>query len=260
MTTVPNSQRQNGFSLLELLVAMAFFLTVCGAMFRLLNADQQRYQTDSQVLSSFQQARLGLDEIVRDVSDAGYPPLNHFSATAPANIYAFSPIAWSPSYPNTSCVIGACASPTGFDVILEGADYSTGTVQWTRYQLVGTTLYRGVVNKVVGADPAASFGGAMVPYVYNVVNNASGAEIATYRLSYPAMFPGGNPQPIFQYYCDNLPGPPALCQYTGSNDSPANVREIEVTLIVQTEQVDAQTHAPRLVELNGNGQRVNPNQ
>lgn len=269
------SGRQKGFTLIEIMVAMSIFVVICGAMFGLMSQSQKRFKTESQVLDSFQQARLGLDEAVRDANDAGFPPQNQFS-TLPAGLTdAITPVAWSPNYGVTPCLIGTagggtCTTPGDFDVIFEEqtnntVDLAAPVVQWVRYTLQGTTLWRGAVNKVVGANPAAQVSIAaanMYPYVTNVMNNATNAQIAAFRAAYPSMFPGGNPQPIFQYYCPNPAAAPALvlCQNAGANNFPANVVDVEVTLIVQATQSDAQTRAPRLVELNGRGHRVNPNQ
>src|SRR5258708_2695434 len=85
---------QRGFTLIELLTALGIFLLVCGAAFTLLGSSQKHYQTESQVLSSFQEARLGLDQIVRDVDDAGYPP-PAFAGTDPTK-FASTPFAWIP--------------------------------------------------------------------------------------------------------------------------------------------------------------------
>ncbi|HUE54403.1 MAG TPA: prepilin-type N-terminal cleavage/methylation domain-containing protein, partial [Candidatus Udaeobacter sp.] len=74
MNRVGCKARQAGFTLVELLTALAIFLIICGAAFTLLASSQQRYRTEAQVLTSFQEARLGLDQIVRDVNDAGFPP------------------------------------------------------------------------------------------------------------------------------------------------------------------------------------------
>src|SRR5438132_3028170 len=112
--------RQEGFTLIELLVALGIFLLITGAAFTLLGSSQQRYRTESQVLNSFQEARLGLDQIVRDVNDAGYPPRS-FNA-GDTTQFAYSPFAWSPNYPNSPpCQIGAggCATPGDFDLIIE---------------------------------------------------------------------------------------------------------------------------------------------
>jgi prepilin-type N-terminal cleavage/methylation domain-containing protein len=267
---------QSGFTLIELMVSVGIFLLICGAVFELMGTTQNRFKTESQVLGSFEEARLGLDQIVRDVNDAGYPPQNHFSATVPVINFAGSPIAWSPQYlptPSTPCQIGTagggtCVTPGDFDIIIEtipNPDDPACTpncpVQWIRYQLQGTTLFRGTTPKVandpVGATSPAS--GVMLPYVLNVVNNAPPAQIAQFQAAYPAMFPGGNPQPLFQFTCDS-PAGPVLCQNAAGNNSPANVRAVDITLIVMTPNTDAQTNQIHLVELNGRGHRVNPNQ
>lgn len=263
MKTAPR-KKQQGFTLLELMLSAAVFLLVAGAAFTLLGTTQKRYQTDSQVLSSFQEGRLGLDQIVRDIDDSGYPPQNHFSVLPAANLYAVSPFAWSPSYPASPCTIGVgCTSPSGFDLIVETKYDNTG-VQWIRYQLPAgtTTLLRGVTPKVVGADPvtATNAAGVMLPYVQNVMNNGTAAQIAAIQAAYPAMFPGGVAVPVFGYTCDTgTGGTPTSCPSAGAFNAPVNIRDVEVTLIVQA-GVDPQTLKLKMVELHGRGRRLNPNQ
>ncbi len=263
MNLAPIRKKQAGFTLIELMVSVSIFVVICGAMFGLLGMTQKRSQTESQVLDAFQEARLGLDQIVRDVSDAGYPPQNHFSVVPPAANYAQSPVAWDPGYAaNAPCVVGTagggtCATPGDFDVVFEEDYDGTGVVRWIRYQLQGTVLWRGVVPK--GVNPTASFAppGVLVPYIQNVMNNATPAQIAQIKALYPAMFPGGNPVPIFNYTFDSILVGAAGCAAAGN--SPCNVRDVQVTLIVQAPQRDAETRALRLVELNGRGHRINPN-
>ena len=73
---------------------------------------------------SFQEARLGIDQIVRDINMSGYPSLGMFSkASFPAS-YAVSPFAWDPGYTNsppTTCQVGLTCNPTpgDFDLIVE---------------------------------------------------------------------------------------------------------------------------------------------
>jgi prepilin-type N-terminal cleavage/methylation domain-containing protein len=257
---------QQGFSLLELLIAATVFLIVSGATFALLGIAQNRYQTDSRILASFQEARLGMDQIVRDVNDSGYPPKNHFSVLPAANLYAATPFAWSSGYPGAPCTIGTtCTSPGDFDLIVE-ADINPQTpdgVEWIRYQLPAgtTTLLRGVAQKALGLDPIAATNAAgMLPYVTNVMNNAPAGQIATVRAAYPTMFPAGQPVPLFAYTCEIGGGTPQSCPAAGGYNTPANILDVEITLIVQATAVDLQTGHPRLVELHGRGRRVNPNQ
>ena len=268
MKTTQKQKRQAGFTIVELMVSVSIFIVISGAIFGLMGTSQKSFRTESQLLSSFQEARLALDQIVRDANDAGYPPVNHFSTLPSPDSYAVTPIAWWPGYiAGNPCTIGtagggSCATPGDFDVVFEG-DFNDGNgLEWIRYQLQGTTLYRGVAAKSTANGPfvATNAGsGVMLPYVTNVMNNASAAQIATFRAGYPGMFPGGIAQPIFQFTCDT-PGGTVLCQNAGANNLPANVRDIEITLIVMSTQPDAQTGKLRLVELNGRGHRKNPNQ
>jgi prepilin-type N-terminal cleavage/methylation domain-containing protein len=260
MTALRQSRVQKGFTLAELLVSTVVFLLLAGSAFSLLNTTSKRHKTDSQILTSFQQARLGLDQISRDINDSGFPPRNHFSGGAtPVTSYAFTPFAWTPGYPGTCTMTGSCTSPNGFDLIVETQFDATG-VQWIRYQLPAgtTTLLRGVTPKTAG-DPgvATAAAGVMLPYIQNVMNNATGTQINAIRAAYPSMFPGANPVPVFTYMCDVPGSSPAAC--TNAN-KPADIRDVEVTLIVQSIDRDMQTQNLRLVELHGRGHRINPNQ
>lgn len=256
---------------MEMMIATVIFLLLCSAAFALLSVAQQRYQTESQVLNSFQEARFGLDEIIRDVNGSGYPPKNSFSfnlGPPPENDYASTPVAWAPGYvSNTPCVIDSgtgviCTTPGDFDLIIERDvdPWRHDGVEWTRYQLQGTLLTRAQTYKVSGGDPDATTSPAFVPYVQNVMNNASPTQIAQFKAIYPQMFPGGNPVPIFSYICPNATPPPATiaCPLAGSYNSPVNITDVEITLIVMAPTQDAQSGLPRLIELHGRGHSLNP--
>ncbi len=260
MNSTLTHKKQSGFTLVEMLVSVLVFILISGTIFQLLTSTQKQGQTDSQMRDTFQEARLGLDQIVRDINDAGYPPANQFSPLPAVSNYAQTPVAWMPGYlTSTACTIGGtCTTPGPYDIIFE-EDYDGTGVKWIRYQLNGTTLWRGVTPKAAGTDPvtATNAAGVMYPYVQNVMNNASSAQITQIRATYPNMFPGGNPVPIFTYTTDANTGT-AGC--VAALNSPCNVRDVQVTLIVQTPQRDTTSRALRLVELNGRGHRMNPNQ
>jgi prepilin-type N-terminal cleavage/methylation domain-containing protein len=258
-------QVERGFTILELMVATAIFLVLCAAMFGLLQVSQQKYSNETQLSGAFQETRLAVDQIVRDFNVAGYPGLSLFSKVpGDSSRYAIGPVAWDPNYPDPAlaCAIGTggggtCQTPGDFDLIVE-TDLGSG-VSWIRYQLIGTTLYRSVVPKTSGADPrlATSTPNVMVPFLTNVMNNST-AQIPQIVAQYPAMFPGGGPQPIFKYTCDTPAGPQLCATAPGSSGVPNNIRDVDITLIVMTRQPDLQTQRLELVELNGRGHRVNP--
>lgn len=270
MTQANRTRRQRGFSLIEMMIAAAIFVLLCGAAFALLSVAQQRYQTESQVLNSFQEARFGLDEMVRDVNGSGFPPAGSFSFTTapePSNFYASTPIAWDPGYQsNLACQIGTagggtCTTPGDFDMIVERDvdPWHHDGVEWTRYQLQGTVLYRAQTYKSTSSEPDPTTAQAFVPYVQNVMNNAPATQIAQLQAAYPNMFPGGKPVPIFQFTCYTPMGPQLCTAPTaGSYNSPVNVTDVEITLIVMAPTVDAQTGQPRLIELQGRGHSLNP--
>ena len=275
MRPAGSGKGQLGFSLIELLVALGIFLLVTGAAFTLLSSSQKRYQTDSQMLTSFQEARLGMDQMVRDINDAGYPPPS-FAGTDPT-IFARFPFGWSPGYTvPTPCTVGiTCITPGDFDLIIETNPnpQDTGShVQWIRYILQVPpavpvpTLMRGVANKQTGYDPAVETAANLAPFVQNVVNNSPDLQIGLFQLSasYPNVFPSSNPVPMFRYICDTpinpLPPPTNCPAAVGADNSPANIRDVDITLIVASPLPDATTGKPRLVQLKGRAHRVNPNQ
>jgi prepilin-type N-terminal cleavage/methylation domain-containing protein len=270
------SKQERGFTLIEMLASLGIFLLVTGAAFTLLTSSQQRYQTESEVLTSFQEARLGVDQMVRDINDAGFPPPT-FATTDPRKV-TLAPFGWSPNYTIPApCQIGTagggtCFTPTDFDIIIETEPSPSdpncpGSVEWIRYQLPqnGTTLMRGVACKQAGAEPGVQTSGVLTPFVQNVVNNSPTLQIGQFQLdaAYPALFPGGVPVPLFQYTCDtpSVPqNPPQPCPLAGADNAPANIRDVAITLIVAAPLPDSTTGQPRLLQLQGRGRRINPNQ
>jgi prepilin-type N-terminal cleavage/methylation domain-containing protein len=265
MKAAVRNPRLAGFTLLELLIATAVFLLICGAMFGLLDLSQKNYGSETQISSSFQEARLAVDQMVSDFNRSGYPSLAMFSEAPSPSTYAYGPVAWSPGYtasPPAACQVGTagggtCTSPGDFDLIVETSAGSG--VNWIRYQLIGTTLFRVAVPKVAGVDPtvATSAPGVMVPFIVNVMNNAPAAQLAELIATYPTMFPGAQPVPIFRYTCDVTTGT-TPCPTAGAADLATNIRDVDVTLIVRTTLRDLQTQKWKLVELNGRGHRSNP--
>ena len=256
-------RRQRGFSLLEIMVVLGVFLIITGMVFELLLQAQQRYRTESEFLEAFQSARLGLDQIVRDVHTTGFPPLNSvpltFLAANPnnANLVA-EPFAWAVNYPAVPCtVLASCNNPGGpaaNDVIFEtdvDPEVADG-VEWVRYQLRGTTLFRGITPKNIAANPAIATLNNLAPYVENVMNATTPAEMAQIQASYPNLFPGNAAVPVFQYAC-GVPAGPCNAIHTARD-----ITEITITLIVRAANPDPRTQQLRVVTLTGLARRINP--
>jgi type II secretory pathway component PulJ len=260
-----HSRTQRGFSFLELVAATAIFIVLAGIIFSVLVQGQQSYETESGVMDSFQQASIAVDQIVRDVHTAGYPPANAYNAAvAAANLNLIAlPFAWpAPSYPATPCTVGGTCvtTPSAFDLIVEGDIGDGNGVEWIRYQLKNNTLWRGTASKFAGADPDATTAPKLLPYVNNVMNNAPAAQMAQLRAVYPNLFPGNNPVPIFTYTCDAPnPNPPALCTTLAApNNTVTYIRDVNIVLIVQSPTRDQKTGQLRAVTLTAQARRSNP--
>ncbi len=271
MTEALPASNAPGFTILEMLIAMSVFLVICAAMFGLLQMSQTRYASENQLSASFQEARLVMDQIVRDVNVSGYPSMSLYS-TLPTDqsTFAVGPVAWSPNYyPLNPCSIGTagggtCATPGDYDLIVETRLGNDPDVSWVHYYLTGTTLYRAILPKPpTGGDPISAFSGASgvaVPFLENVMNNPNGTLLAQITATYPTMFPGDKPVPIFQYMCNVPAGPtgnlsqPVPCPTASAlYGQPQNISDVDVTLIVATPQRDMQTQVLKVVELNGRG-------
>jgi prepilin-type N-terminal cleavage/methylation domain-containing protein len=245
--------RQAGFSLLELMVATTLFVIITGVVFAVVIATQVRYKAEKEYMGTFQQANVAIDQIARDIHGAGFPAkiVYNTSVQTAANAAKYAlPVAWAPNYPNTPCVIGTtCTSPGAYDLILE-EDQGAGVV-WIRYKLTTNILYRGVVAKTANTDPvnATNANGVLVPYLENVMNNASSAQIATITASYPGTFPGGTAVPVFSFPT-----------YQGIAQAPPNIHNINIALIVQAPNKDLQTQGVRIATFTAQASTVNPYQ
>gem|GEM_PF-425039 len=268
-----------GFSILELLIAMAIFLAICAAMFELLQMSQKKYSGETQLSAAYQDSRLAMDQIVRDFDIAGYPPVDMFSVL-PTSLsqYATTPVAWIPGYTNVPpapCSLdqpvlggGTCGtpgSPGDYDLVIETrippnpGDPPNPPVSWIcyHYDPLSLILYRDVVPKTAGSPPSSSRVMTEGTALLKNVVNSPGSLMSQIVAEYPTMFSGGVAQPIFQYTCDT-PGGPLPCWQAGTNNSPKNIRDVDVTLIVMTPQQDLETQNLKLVELFGRAHRSNP--
>lgn len=173
MTTQRRAPSQAGFSLVEIMVVLIVFMIVAGAVFTAINAAQLRYRAEKQFLESFQGARIGIDLMVRDIHNAGYPRPHLYPGnfpklpTGPTPAGIPDPVPWeaptdaAPALQERFAVgivgvrsgavdltctvnggVSPCDFPTAFDLILETdldpetADPVTGPdIEWVRYQL-----------------------------------------------------------------------------------------------------------------------------
>jgi prepilin-type N-terminal cleavage/methylation domain-containing protein len=233
-----------GFTLLELVIAMAMFLVVSGAVFMLLENAQLKLMSEQNIVPVLQESRVGVDLMVRDIHRSGFPSPFEFSntpddpSTAPAALQNLFSVGFV-GQPNQSCVVGGtCLVPNGFDLLMESVPDPANPnqqVQWIEYQLVraagqtSSTLMRRQVPK----DVALGFAGApatWIPILENILND-----------------PNNPADAIFTYPC-----PGAVCPTANQ------LQQVQISLRVQSYRPDPRTGQYRQVSVVEVAQRMNP--
>lgn len=210
-----------GFSLLEMMISMAVLLVVTGAVFDQLMVMQRKAAAEAMKVDSSQQAREFIDQMVRDLHQAGYPKSSMYAATLD----------------NTSPQVAAglvSLSPT--QMILEGDVNSEGVVYSVNISYVANDpndpkcpcVRRTATPKITG-DPLAQ----PVSPSYSEVDH----------LIPPGAVPGGSGEDLFTYFDKNGN---AVDLSTGSNISTlqgqtnlGSVQTVKINLSLLTSSVTA---------------------
>ncbi len=168
-------RRQNGFSLLEMIMALAILTVVLGVVVKGMIEMQQRNSSENSKVDTVQQTRDFVDQMVRDIHAVGFPP-----GRAVTNNPSCA------NNPNVSCGL-IWFTPT--EIRYEGDLDGTGTVYQIWLQLLPPasgscpcTLQRGVLTK------AAALGGAQPTYfaqVNGILNSGTGAGASLYPINLP---------------------------------------------------------------------------
>lgn len=66
------NSKNRGFTLIELMIAMAVGMVVLGAVYALVNVQSKQLQNNEQIAELHQNARMALEMMVREISMAGY--------------------------------------------------------------------------------------------------------------------------------------------------------------------------------------------
>jgi prepilin-type N-terminal cleavage/methylation domain-containing protein len=144
----------SGFSLIELMVVLIIVLGITAAIFQTINLTTQRSSTEQTKLDMFQEAREFMDQMSRDLRQAGYPNIHNM------DFNALSPAVVSPLMNDHRFAGGLIEVDTG-DLWFEGDVDGSGTVSVVRYHLDTSTtngcpcLRRSVVTKADG-DPLSN--------------------------------------------------------------------------------------------------------
>ena len=117
-----------GFSLIELLIVMTVMSIIAGAVFQVINLATERSSTEQTKLDMFQEAREFMDQMSRDLRQAGYPSPRNLSPTV-LNV--------SPAKNDPDGAAGVVQVGEG-DLWFEGDVDGAGTVSVVHYHLDST--------------------------------------------------------------------------------------------------------------------------
>lgn len=225
---------QHGFSLLEMIIVVSILTIVMGGIFGMMNSAQKRYSVEDTKLDLQQESREFLDQVIRDLHQAGFPNKRMYDTT-PAN------------GDNSDLVAVGLVRISHTDIIFEGDVDADGVVDVVRYQLEAVssncpcTLKRSQVAKVDGAvpdDQPTAFN-AQVQRVLNsygtgnspltIAGSTMGTTNDTLYASYKAA-------PLFEFYDQNgvivsgIPNDLATANTGNGAILLASVRSIRVTI------------------------------
>ena len=92
-----SKRREQGFTLVELMMSLLILSIVTGAVFEQINQMQKKSSSEAMKLDMNQQARDFLDQTVRDLHMAGYPSAAMYSTPAPLKMVAAGLVSVSPT-------------------------------------------------------------------------------------------------------------------------------------------------------------------
>jgi type II secretory pathway pseudopilin PulG len=209
------NQKNRGFSLVELLIVMIILMIVMGAIFSLITMATARSATEQAKLDMFQEAREFMDQMSRDLRQAGFPNTRNFApgvlATPPQN--------------DQRAASGLVMVADG-ELWFEGDMDGSGTVSVVHYWLDPSTanncpcLKRSQLPKLA-ANP---YTGQTTPAYQTEVQNVINTDI------FAAFLKGQTGTPV------TLP-----INFNANGDTIAGIDVVQATLTVQSNMVDPQT-------------------
>lgn len=217
-----------GFSLLEMMVAVAILVTVFAIVLEGIANLQRRSSAENAKVDAVQQTREFMDQISRDLHQLGYPPFRAEPGGNASCTSSTTQMSCGWMYPST----GTASLPNGYQMQFEGDLDGNGTVDQETVRLVDSsgaqvtsttatcpcTIQRGTVPKATGGTPT----------FYTEVNNVMNAN------------------PVFTYYTAT-PGSNGACTPIGSGTPTSSqclttqIRSVHMSVTVLSPSADLQS-------------------
>jgi prepilin-type N-terminal cleavage/methylation domain-containing protein len=215
-------KRQNGFSLIEVLIALALITLIMAGIFAQISEGQKDSAAEQTKLDLMQESRQFVDQLTRDLRAAGYPNTRNFSSDQ-----------------------GTTASNVAFGLIkldsknlwFEGSIDGSGTVYVVRYQLDETNctplpcLRRSQAQKQA-LTPLSQTNTDFETEVQNVAN-----------------FADGDSTPIFTAFDTTTGSAVSSIDIESNSTGIANINSVAITLKVQSLTPDQKTGRKPVITL-----------
>jgi type II secretory pathway pseudopilin PulG len=244
-----SNERSLGFSLIEMLIAVAMVTAVMAVVMSGIIQMQQRSNTESTAVDVSQQTRDFIDQMVRDIHNVGYPPPQVVTSAVAAGCSA-----------NVAIACGVISyNPT--QIIYEGDLDGSGTVYRVYVQLqpgaggkCPCTLQRGAIRK---SDALSGTAPTYFTEVNGVLNSGNGLGSATYPISLPGptSYTSYGAADVFDAY-DVSGGTVGACTTIASCSS---IHSVQITANIAPNYGDAATKTYRVFSITSKARMNNNN-
>ena len=241
---------QDGFSAIEMLVAVVLLMAVLGVVVKGMSDMQRRSFSETSKMDAVQDTRDFIDQMVRDVHDVGYPPpravgvVNGAANSTPYCTDALANGVVNAAVRNSVSIACGIVSYSPTSVVYEADLDGTGTVSVVFLNLVSNggncpcTLQRGVVTKQAWAG-----NNAIQPQYFTtvngVMNSGNGAGAATFPLvvAAPGNYASYAAADVFDAYDANAVPIVAACTLATNPDC-SQIRSLQITVNVAPAYAD----------------------
>jgi prepilin-type N-terminal cleavage/methylation domain-containing protein len=210
----------SGFSLMELMIVLIIVLTIAAAIFQTINVTTQRTSSEQTKVDMFQEAREFMDQMTRDLRQAGYPNPRNMDPS----VFTASSIVQ-----DHRAAVGLVQVAAG-DLWFEGDVDGTGTVSVVRYYYDTTGTNCPCLKRSQTAK-------------------ADGNPLAKTDFQYQVEVQGVKSSSIFTAYTGTSPVGLPVNLASGSGTTIAGVDTVQAVLSLESPTVDPQTHGKPVTTL-----------
>ena len=205
---------------MELMIVLLIVLTIAGAIFQTINVTTQRTSAEQTKVDMFQEAREFMDQMTRDLRQAGYPNLRNMDPS----------VITAPSIAQDTRVAVGLVEVAAGDLWFEGDVDGTGTVSVVRYHYDTTGTNCPCLKR-------------------SQVAKAQGDPLANTNFQYQVEVQGVQSSNIFTAYTGGAAVGLPVTIASGSGTTIAGVDTVQAVLSLQSSTVDPQTRTKPVTTL-----------